>query len=1463
MLRRINAYFTRRRLAGTIVLFALALNAYVDYRLFLRNPDELEAQAKRFLQAALPGYRADFGARTEFNLFTGRLRLYDVKFHRREDEEQVLFEVPELVVESDKLIPTQLKIRAIRPVANLEVGPEGLRGIDIQGSEDEPLTSLPLDLQVEIEGGQVRLLIDDVEGISAELLVTQIGTLPGRPLVVRKDLSLEAALGLYAGALVPRQPGSPPSSLPGVPPNREARDIVPALTVELTRTRDGPLALVAGGRVSITQVIRSLIPLKFQTNVWDEIGPLRGAADIQARVVVPTEGGATVGVSIEPIRAAIKPKNFPVEISEIGGGGRFEVTVAIPAEGGEPQFLGVGWEGLRAKISAERLGDPGIGDLVSRGIVYPGRAEEGVSIQIQVIAKDLPLAPQIVRAFPPAIREVYTQFDPQGVLPEAHVMITKGPEERDVLVLRDGQRLPGLLDPRVHLVERPSDGAKVPSPKQPFQTGLDAALRFTDFQGRERLYPVRLVDEVIRNDSPQIAVWVPRLDGQVSACFEEVPARIDQLQGWFSLREGANVELEALGRLKDLGGRARVRAKVMHGDVISVQVEAREVPVSAALVECMPGSSKDMLRPFRLQGGDLDADVTVVKAHANAPIQPVVKARVRGVGFDHEAASMALVGSGSVTVIPRFEEEGQDDPSRIDVAMDLSLTGKGVTAALASGTLTLPPRQPEDGIEFSGDMRGVVEELELEVLPPPIRELLEVVRPRGAARGVRAHVRGPKRMRVSGVGAASLQVTPEAFPLPLRVSQFDVEVTPQRVLLHEVTGSRAPSGGLYRGTGWVGFPPEGSSGEEVDLSLEASLVDVPFDAAVVAALPEGPREPLERLEPSGLVSGKLTLDLRRGQRPEYSGDLALRDAAMTLHRISPAVRQLESAPLAELSGRLELSPLAIVARDFEGKVAGAQLRLDEGRLDLDPESGELVAFDLPARLRGLLLNDETRLLAGPDAQSVFEEFRPAGPVDLDLHTFQRGPLDEVHLHLLARLRGVRALPDLFPVPITDVRGEVEVEDGEPVRLDLAGRLSPAPLSGGFGAADSEAATLRVWRDASQEANFPSSGQAGRVYRVKVENWKRYPRIEGPDGPRSLRRRFEARLPESWRELLDQFDPGGSYDLEAWFYQPKDPDSPMRWAAETRVRDGAFTMVPFDGEPEEPLGPGERHGIAFTGIDGVVRLRGKLSEMELGSCQGELELSKADLFKQTFRRLRGAIQLQNGVFSVGVGGQPFVANFYDGDFLGRADYVIKSGAYDVSLALGLGRGARPGRLRAAMGELSELKEEPKSGPSFPYRGRLTAKVRFGGGGPDLLGKPRPLSGSGKLQLKDSNLLDTPFLRVFQILVARVRGSRASDPLPNLNVEFQLNETGLALQSADIWGRDLKVHGENGVLRYDGYIDIDVVPFDTSGGLHELLKWVPGTGYRYRGYVQDEPTLSPYLNPLSTIDWFRDLVQGEQK
>jgi len=102
--------------------------------------------------------------------------------------------------------------------------------------------------------------------------------------------------------------------------------------------------------------------------------------------------------------------------------------------------------------------------------------------------------------------------------------------------------------------------------------------------------------------------WVPRLDGKVSARYRRVPERLEAIQGWFELREGANVELHAEGRLEH-GGEATVDAQVMHGDLISVRVRAERVPVSEHLIAAMPGQSKLMIEPFRLEGGEIDVAI--------------------------------------------------------------------------------------------------------------------------------------------------------------------------------------------------------------------------------------------------------------------------------------------------------------------------------------------------------------------------------------------------------------------------------------------------------------------------------------------------------------------------------------------------------------------------------------------------------------------------------------------------------------------------------------------------------------------------------------------------------------------------------------------------------------------------------------------------------------------------------------
>lgn len=1454
--------FTRRQAAIAILLLTIGANLYVDYRLFLRNPRELEAQAKRFLRAALPGYTAQFGPKTEFDFFTGKLYLSDVVFHRQgsDKEEDVLFRVPKLIVESDGLIPSKLSIVAIEPYANLEITREGkLKGLDFGESDpnEEPVTSLPLDLEIEIQGGVVRLK-NDFEGIGAQVLVSKLRTVPDRQIHVRKDLSLEGALSLYLGSMVPKTALSPNQDLPGLPSNMESKTVLPELTLELSRAHGGPFAVVAKGRARVSRAIRGLIPPVFQTEVWDELNPLRGEGDVLARVT-QSDDQINVDISLTPRLVAMKAKGFPVELIDIDGG-RFEISIAVAQ--GDIRFLGVSWESVNAKICGANPGDPGLGRMHSRGTVYPGREGENVTIHIAAALYDLPLADHLVAAIPVKIREVYDQFQPEGTIPEAHVTISKGPEERDILHYADGRQLRGLIDPGT-VLEINARGEAVPSSEQPISVGLDAAVKFKDYRGRELIVPIRDVGWVEQNADPQIAVWVPHLDGKVSASYREVPQRMEEIQGWFELREGANVRVQAEGRLEH-GGRAKVKAQVMAGELISVHVDARNVPIGQHVVDAMPGTSKDMVEPFRLQGGEMDVDVRVSKPHMDAPALPVVRAKLRKVGFDHRDASIPLVATGDLEVRPIFKTEEQDAPDRIDIQLDLALEGEGVVAALASGTLSLPPTQPEEGIEFAADLRATIGELRVGVLPPLIKDLLNPVQPAGTARKVEVHVQSPEALWVKGIGAG-LRIRPKAFDLPLEVERFHVEVAEGRVLIRDSLARRvlkgAPKGGRLGARGWIGL------GDAEDPPVDLSLVfeDIDLEETLIAALPEGTRNALNRIGPQGALSGALQVRLGQGKDADVRGDLRVKDGALTLHRIHEGLRQLESAPLTNLSGKVGIAPDRIALEDLSATVAGADLLLHAGELRL--AEGELVGFDLPVELRGLDINPTTRALAGDAAEEFFETFYVEGPTELSLRTFKESPEDEVHVHLEARPRGALARADFAPVPVTGLTGTARIEDGDPVLLDLSGFLSPPLSAGGTAPEDPDAARIRIRREAQREERFPGRGAAGKVYRVSVTHFRRYPLVAGPDRPNSLRERFEARLEPSWRETLDRFDLAGTFDVEAWIYQPEDPREAMRWISEARFRDGALTLARFEDEP--PPRPGERaKGIGFTNLNGVLRLKGRLAELELGSCVGELQLSRADFFKQTFQEFQGPLQIQGGKLSLGVPGQPFRARLYEGDFLGRTDFDFKDGSYACEFALGLGRNVRQGRLAAVMRELEELSDEPKEDDGkapFAFRGRLSARVSCGGGGPDLKGQPRPFAGAGQIRLEGSNLLDTPFLKALQTIVAKIRGSDSYEPLPNLAMDFRMNETGLRIRTADLWGKDLKVHGEDGILRYDGYINLDVVPFDTSGGLHQILKWVPGTGYSYRGSFTDPdgPKINTYLNPLSTIDWFRDLWQGDDK
>ena len=130
---------SRRRLALFIAAFALIANFWVDYRLLIRNPTELEAQARTILHSYLPNFAPSFGAGTEFQPLTGQLVLFDVVFHEQGDLTKELFRVPRLEVELSGIPPPTLSLTAIEPEILLR---HQAVGISYQGQPVDGLTEM-------------------------------------------------------------------------------------------------------------------------------------------------------------------------------------------------------------------------------------------------------------------------------------------------------------------------------------------------------------------------------------------------------------------------------------------------------------------------------------------------------------------------------------------------------------------------------------------------------------------------------------------------------------------------------------------------------------------------------------------------------------------------------------------------------------------------------------------------------------------------------------------------------------------------------------------------------------------------------------------------------------------------------------------------------------------------------------------------------------------------------------------------------------------------------------------------------------------------------------------------------------------------------------------------------------------------------------------------------------------------
>ncbi|RMG16094.1 MAG: hypothetical protein D6731_06940 [Planctomycetota bacterium] len=1458
----------RHRLSLLIIVGVALTNLWVDYQLLLRNPEEQEAQLQRVLTILLPNYSPQVG-RSEVEFLSGKLILYDVVLHEEDHPERRLVEIPRLEVEGDGFpLLHDLSLVAIEPTVLLRLDERGIN-LDLGGGGEaaEPL----IDVHVRLRKGRLRFLnrLPDVAPGEGDLLVDDLSL----DLDIAPDASFQGQGALTVSALVPPEhplaAGAKPS--PAIP-DRRVLSVAPHLDFALRQEQGGAVDVGAHGTVWIGEGIRTLLPPLFQEKVWKVLGPRDGRIEAKARARLE-ESGAHVDVTLTPRDAAIVLEGFPVPITEINGG-RFEVSAVVPREG-DPELLAVTWEGIRARLEDadapyER------GRILGRGAVFPGREGEPVTIYVAAEVRELPLSESLAQAFPAEIREVYQRFSPRGVLPQARVQLFKGPYERDRIVKKDGSVLIGELQP----------------------TDSHEVLLLRDHRGELVGIHRSEVEEVDHYDAPAISIWVPQLGGSLSAEFQDVPIRVHDLQGHFTLREGPAVEALAEGRLEG-GGTLHAVATVYRGELIHVDARAEGVPVGDGqrLVAALPPAARARVAPFGLHGGDLDVRVRVEKPAPDRPAQPSIDLTLRGVSMKHPEFPKLLTLDGRLDLVPRLD--ASEELERIEATLDLEVAGEGLQRSSARGTLVIPAEQPDDGIRFTSDIDLEVPSLDTRQVAVGPLSFLADIGSRGIARSVSAWVGGPTAVRARGRGRG-LSVKLSAFPYRVSIDEFDVRLAGTELDLRRVAG-RAPTRGRFEARGRVGLDFERPDAA-ADLDLRVGAEHLLVDADLMAALPAEVRGPLVRLRPHGPVStppGKsLRLLLRPGQPPVLQGSLLLEGVDGYVDQIHPDLAALSAEAVQGLQGTVRVEPRQIRIESLRGTFLGSPIEV-EGSLDLPgPQAPQgTLGYEVRAQLEHLPVDARIREMAGPRAAEFFRGFPVEGPLELELHAFRAaGPGEEAHLSFLAHPLGMRVVPRaLVPVPVVGVRGEVRLEDGEPVFLDVHGLLAPD-----LEELPSAPARLRVRRDASGERRFPDRGSAGRVFYVSIEDFQR------PEDPRR-RAAFERELPPEWLSTLSALNPTGRLDLEAWIYQPHAPRAPIRWVAEIELKEFGFTA-----------------GLRFEKIRGIVQADGRVAEFERASANGRLRLETLKWQGQTFRDLDGSFDLTDGVLHLGRAGAPFVGRLYSdgspgsGVFKGVIEYAARERRYRGVLSLAKGslaalmrdldewRAARRGRdLPTVRNELLEarttgddalvrrlekeldrllakrkqlltridraraaadpervarLQEELRAldgqsaGQRIPYQGELHAAVRFAGGGTDLKGRPIPLHGRGSVLLERANLLDVPALRIVKTLVTAARGQvTSSRALENMELEFDIEPDRIAIDRLRLSGKYLAVLARGGYVKFNGRLDLRLVPFDTEGIGYDILQWIPGTGYHFTGTLDDYRwrTLPSFLSP----DWIR--------
>ncbi|MHC4606300.1 MAG: hypothetical protein ACYTAF_05150 [Planctomycetota bacterium] len=280
---------------------------------------------------------------------------------------------------------------------------------------------------------------------------------------------------------------------------------------------------------------------------------------------------------------------------------------------------------------------------------------------------------------------------------------------------------------------------------------------------------------------------------------------------------------------------------------------------------------------------------------------------------------------------------------------------------------------------------------------------------------------------VGNVRPRGLDLTQIAFPYRVRNCVGEIELRPDGFTVKRLEGDAGGAPARFTGQ---------SDGYERDSGfvIGIEVAGMPVDEVLRAAIKGDAAEAFDLFCPTGtvFVHGKVSQERGADKSIETVLEITFRDASFCYEEFPYKVPNVE--------GTIVVSDDDVIVRGLRGGEGDLSVTIDgemqgmakEGKIDLRIHGRDV---PLDARLRGAL---------GEKGRAIWDDFRPEGVLDLTWRlTREQGGELRHHGTLFSRADGNRCVYREVPIPVGDVKGFAEYDDGTVILHHLSGRTDEA------------------------------------------------------------------------------------------------------------------------------------------------------------------------------------------------------------------------------------------------------------------------------------------------------------------------------------------------------------------------------------------------------------------------------------